>query len=174
MIPVKSYLLCTVMPFTKIAMRYVAPLVKYTFLYIGNSAPNLFEHRNRKCPSLSMKRCFACSGMISSVKKDEFFSYTGPYSSILPFLLRASLSGSGLSDSVVFVLVPTDAGSLLCRECSCCSLGLFQEGRVAIQSTSAPNTVISNPSTFTKLASGGESLYFGSFLCMIVKHNIQL
>lgn len=45
---------------------------------------------------------------------------------------------------------------------------------MAIHSMSPPNKVISNPSTLTNVASGGESLYFGSFLLTIAKNNIQL
>lgn len=136
---------------------------KYTSLYKWQcrksvSAKNImFKLIYEEMPALERK----------AQQLDNFFSYTGLYSSVLPFLLRASLLGtaSGFSDMAATVLVLTDAVSVLYRGCRICSLGLFQEGRVAIHSMNAPNTAISNPSTLTNVASGGESLYFGSFLC---------
>lgn len=53
---------------------------------------------------------------------------------------------------------------LVCRVCKISSLGRFQELRVAIQRMRAPKTTRRTPKTFTKTASGGESLYLGLLL----------
>ena len=89
-------------------------------------------------------------------------------SSTFPFLLRAWSPLVSWSPGVVMAapsLAPaTGPRSLLRASRSWFSLGLFQAGRVAIHRMSPPNTAMRTPSTFTKTASGGESLYLGSLL----------
>lgn len=61
-------------------------------------------------------------------------------------------------------LVLSSLPLLVVMECKIWSLGRFQAVRVAIQRIRAPKTTRRTPRTLTKMASGGESLYFGLLL----------
>lgn len=89
------------------------------------------------------------------------------WSSDLLFLFLTSELASVPSDSSDWgsTLVLSSPLSSVCGVCMIWSLGRFQDGWVEIQRIRAPKHTRRTPRTFTKVASGGESLYFGLFLC---------
>lgn len=77
---------------------------------------------------------------------------------------HASLPVLPRADRVEPTARSPDASCSTRRDCCWCWLGRFQDGRVASQRMSAPNSVRRTPSTFMNVASAGESEYLGSFL----------
>lgn len=85
-------------------------------------------------------------------------------SSLTLLLLTPPEVSSDSWDRAGPTLVLSSSLLLVVSECQIWSLGRFQAFRVAIQRIRAPKTTRRIPRMLTKMASGGESLYFGSSL----------
>lgn len=85
-------------------------------------------------------------------------------SQLLLLLTSPSLVPSDNWDKAGPTLVFSSPPPMECRIFESCSLGRFQDGRVAIKRMRAPKTTRMSPRMFTKTASGGESLYLGLLL----------
>lgn len=139
------------MPF--INLKYIRLLQKQRFQHWLNRNTKCSIRDLYKLKKILFERIFSVSFEVIKIR-----ILFHPDSSVFPLRLRVSTldSGSDLVAGPAFMSSGLVLKSL--RVCPICSLGLFQEGRVAIQSTRPPKATISRPRTLTKMDSGGESL----------------
>lgn len=148
----------------------VAHYYLHALMSMNTGAQNEILYERYKCESWKTK----------VIQADFDFPWPGYQlacsSALLLLFLTSPVASASLPpcswDSVEAALQSSPPPPLVCRLCKIWSLGRFQDVRVAIQRIRPPKSTRRTPSTFTKTASGGESLYVGSFLWWCKKKTV--